>query len=74
MSLKREAWLQLPKTYPLEIPVDHSLAVHVDQAACGVAQLQEPCNHQKWVGTAGARVEDIRVQTDLHPDVLLQNG
>ena len=72
MLLKGEAWLQLPKTHPLEIPVYHSLAMHVDQASRSVAQLPDDC--QQLVRIAEACMGNVRVQIGLHPDVLLQTG
>ena len=32
-----------PKTYPLQIPVDYSLAVHVHQPSGDVPKLRESC-------------------------------
>jgi hypothetical protein len=40
-SFKRKVWLQILKTHPLEISMDHALAVHIDQSPCDVAQLWE---------------------------------
>jgi len=39
---RRRVWLQLLKTYPFKISMDHTLAMHIDQALCDIAQLWEP--------------------------------
>ena len=38
--------IQLAMTYPLKIPVNHPLTVHVDQTLCDVSQLREQYNRQ----------------------------
>ena len=53
-SVKEKDTTRLSKTYPFEVPVDHSLTVHVDQALCDVGQLWEPRNWQQQLRVAGA--------------------
>jgi hypothetical protein len=38
-------WWKPPKTYPLEIPVNHSLAMDINQAPSNVFQLGEVSGH-----------------------------
>ena len=66
--------MQLPKTYPLEITVDHALTVHVDQALCDAAQLQGPPNRQGQTDIVEARRENSRARTDSCPDACSQTG
>ena len=53
-SVEKNGMTQLVMTYPFEIPMDHILTVHVDQALCNVSQLREPCNRQCQVRIVGA--------------------
>ena len=69
-SVKEKETTRLSKTHPFEVPVDHSLTVHVDQAFCDVGQLREPRNRQQQVRVAGAQMDNLQVRTDSHPDVL----
>jgi len=44
--IQQRMGLQLLKTHPFKIPVDHTLTVHMDQPFCDVGQLKEPRDHQ----------------------------
>ena len=48
-AIQEKGVLQLLKTYPLEIPVDHPLPVHVDQTLRDVAQLGRPHQRQTYI-------------------------
>ena len=42
---KLEEWYQLSKTHPLDIPVDHPLAMDVDQPPSSISQLDKLFDH-----------------------------
>ena len=43
---KMKGWLQSLRTYPLEITVDHSLAMDVDEPSSDVRQLDKSSEYQ----------------------------
>ena len=69
--LEDSEWLCTSKAYPLEIPMDHTLAVHIDQASRDVSQLWKSHNRQQQARTVEARTgtykfKPVRILTCRH--------
>ena len=59
------------ETHPLEVAVDHSLLVHINQTLRDVSQLR---NHLIVSWDARNLNQNLRDQTDLHPDAPSRTG